>query len=97
MISVATKLVFRVSVQVRHKPDCTAVEDGLKLLISHLESNHTIDVAKKNVLISCMFTSQLICAFVSTYAESRFSCVPDEKIQVNPRFWSGSDPDVLTL
>ena len=30
------------------------------------------------------------------------SCIPDEKIQVNPRFWPGlkiyfSDPGVLTL
>ena len=30
-------------------------------------------VAKTNVLISCVVTAQLICAFVFAYAKSRFS------------------------
>ena len=32
------KLVFGVSNQIRHKPGCTATEDGLRLEISELES-----------------------------------------------------------
>ena len=29
------------------------------------------------------------CCIIKTH--ERFSCIPDEKIQVNPRFWSGSE------
>ena len=33
----------------------------------------TINVVKTTMLISCVFTGQLICTFVFAYAKSRFS------------------------
>ena len=38
MSLVVRKTVFRVSDQVKHKPDCTAKEDGYRLEISYLGS-----------------------------------------------------------
>ena len=38
MSLVVRKLVFGVSDQVRHKPGCTATEDGLRLEISEFQS-----------------------------------------------------------
>ena len=35
--------------------------------------------------------------FSISCARKILSCIPDEKIQVNPRLRSGSDHDVLTL
>ena len=54
------KPVFGVSDQVRHKPGCTASEDGDRLEFSDLGSIEITAV-------------QLICAFVFTLAKSRFS------------------------
>ena len=62
------KPVFGVSDDVRHKPGCTATEDGLRLKISDLENK-----AKTKALISCAVTAQLICAFVFTYKKIQFS------------------------
>ena len=36
------KAVFRVSVQVRHKPDCTVAEDGSRLEILDLGGRGTV-------------------------------------------------------
>ena len=60
------KSVFGVSDQVRHKPGCTAAEDGWRLEILDLGSGGdcTIRVAKTKALIS---------VFVFAYAKSRFS------------------------
>ena len=61
-----------VSDQVRHKPRCTAKEDGYVLECLDLGSRGivlSIYVAKTMALISCAVT----CAFVFAYAKSRFS------------------------
>ena len=62
MSHLVRKPVFRISDQVRHKPVCTATEDGLRLEISDLGS-------RRNVL------SMFICVlnFVFAYAKRRFS------------------------
>ena len=69
-------LPLRVYDQVRHKLGCTATEEGWRLEISALRRRgivlHTY-VAKTKALISYTITMQLICAFVFTYAKSRFS------------------------
>ena len=69
------KPVFGVSDQVRHKPGCTAIEDGLRLEISNLENrrNYSIYVAKTKALIRFAVTAKLICVFVFAYGKSRFS------------------------
>ena len=77
MSCVIRKSVFKVSNQVRHKPGCSATEDGQWLEISDLENRgihcSTICVTKTKMLISCAVTAQLICAFVFTYAKIRLS------------------------
>ena len=72
------KAVFGVSDQVRHKPGCTATEDGWRLEISDLGSRGidpdcTICVAKTKALISFAVTAKLVCIFVFAYAKIRFS------------------------
>ena len=62
-----------ISDQVRHKPGCAATEDGKRLVISDLEEEGVYFVVKTKALISCIDAVQLICAFVFTYAKSRFS------------------------
>ena len=69
------KQVFGVSNQFRHKPGCTATEDGLRLEISDLGSRGivlTTPVAKTKTLISFAVNAKLICVFVFAYAKSRF-------------------------
>ena len=61
---------FGVSDQVRHKPDCAAIEDGFGF---RKKRDCTICVAKTKALIRCAVTAQLICGFDFTYAKSRFS------------------------
>ena len=56
---VVRKPVFGVSEQVRHKPGCTATEDGKRLGISYAGSRG--------------ITAKLICVFVFAYVKSRFS------------------------
>ena len=46
---------------------------GLKFQIYEVEDCTIGHVAKTKVLIRCAVTAQLICAFVLTYAKSRFS------------------------
>ena len=66
--------VFGVSDQVRHKPGCAMIEDGLRLEISDLGSKGIVlSVLRKKVLISCAVTAQLICILVFACAKSRFS------------------------
>ena len=69
------KPVFGVSDLVRHKPGCTATEDGLRLEISDLESRGiaTIYVAKTKALISFAVAAKLICVFVFAYEKCWFS------------------------
>ena len=69
MSHVATKPVFRVSDQVRHKAGCIATEDSQRLKISDLESR---DVAKTKALISCAVTAQLICALCFRTCKKQF-------------------------
>ena len=72
---VVRKSFFGVSDQVRHKPACTATEDGygLEVLDSGRKRNaRSIYGAKTRALISCAVIAQLICAFVFAYAKSRF-------------------------
>ena len=64
------KPVFMVLYQVRHKSGCTATEDDKRLEILDL-GRRGIVVAK--ALFSCAVMTQLICAFVFTYAKSCFS------------------------
>ena len=64
------KTVFVVSDQVRHKPCCTASEDGQSLEILDLGSR---GMAETKALISCAVTAQLVCVSVFAYAKSRFS------------------------
>ena len=95
---VVRKPVFRVSDQVRHKPGCTATEDGWRLEISDLGSRGidcTIRVAKTKALISFAVTAKLIWVFVFAYAKSRFS---HNEAQVMTRNWSNqnSNPDLKT-
>ena len=76
MSLVLRKPVFGVADQVRHKPVCTATEDGERLEISDLESRGIVEsmyIAKTKALISWAVTAQLICSFVFAYAKSRFS------------------------
>ena len=58
---------------------------GLKL-ISHLGSRGIVlsRVAKTKVLISCVVTTQLICACVFAYVKSRFS--HDKALIIEPYF-----------
>ena len=73
---VVRKPVFGVSDLVRHKPGCTATEDGYRLEVSDVGSRgivYSIHIAKTKALISCAVTAQLICVFVFAYAKSRFS------------------------
>ena len=66
---------FWVADQVWHKPECTTTEDGLRLEIFWFRQQWDciIYVVKAKVLISCMVTAQLICAYVFAYAKSGFS------------------------
>ena len=69
------KPVFGVSDQVRHKPGCTAIEDGWSLenFGSRKKRDCNIYVAKTKALISFVVTAKLICVFVFAYAKSWFS------------------------
>ena len=58
MSRITRKPDFGVSDQIRHKPGCTATEDGLTIEISYWDC--TIYVAK---------TKSLICIFVFIYAK----------------------------
>ena len=60
------KSVFGVSDQVQDNPGCTTTEDGLRFEISVFRKKRdcTIYVVKTKVLISCVDTALLICAFV---------------------------------
>ena len=59
---------------VRHKPGCTATEDGQRLEISDLgnKSDHTIYVVKTKALISCVVTPQLSYTFVLQMPKAGF-------------------------
>ena len=75
------KPVFEVSCQVRHKPGCTATEDGQRLEISDLgsyERDCTIYVAKSKALISFAVTAKVICVFVFAYAKTWFKVSHNE-------------------
>ena len=63
--------VFSISDQVRHKPGCTATEDGQKLTI--VGSRCTIYEAKTKSLISGALTARLIGTFAFASAKKRFS------------------------
>ena len=65
MSRVARKSGIEVFDQVQHKPGCTTAEDGEWLEISWI----VLSMFRKH----CTVTAQLICAFVFTYAKSRFS------------------------
>ena len=67
---VARKPVFRVSDQVQHKQGCTNTEDGKSLENSELGSR---GILLSKALVSCVVTTQLICAFPFPYGKSRFS------------------------
>ena len=74
MSLVVRKLVFGVSDRIRHKPGCTATEDGQRLEIPYLGSRGIVlSVVKTKALISFAVTAKLICIFVFAYAKSRFS------------------------
>ena len=72
---ISRKPVFQVSDKVRHKPGCTITEGGFRSLKFWIKKagDCTYHVVKTKALISCAVTVQLICAFVFTYAKSRFS------------------------
>ena len=74
MRHVMRKSVFGVSDQVRHKPGCTATEDGLRLEISDLgKIGIVLSLQQKKALISFTVTVQMICAFVFAHAKNRLS------------------------
>ena len=77
MSSVLGKSVFRISDQVRHKPDCTTTEASLGLGISDFGSRGLVYLYLKKTLtkalISYTVTEQLICAFAFAFAKSKFS------------------------
>ena len=76
MSHVARKPVFEVSDQVLHKPGCTAKGDGQRLKISGYQRRGIVlfyNIAKSKVLISCVVTAHLICAFVLACAKGVFS------------------------
>ena len=65
-----------VSELVRHKPGCTATEDGYRLEISDLESRGVVILSmlrKKKALISFAVSAKLICVFVFAYVKRWFS------------------------
>ena len=65
-----------VSDLVRHKPGCTATENGYRLEISDLETRGIVlsgYVAKTKALISFAVTAKLICVFVFAYVKRWFS------------------------
>ena len=68
------KTCLRASDQICHKPSCTASKDGFRLEILDLGSREIVLSQKQRCCqISCAVTTQLICAFVFTYAKRRFS------------------------
>ena len=68
------KPVFGVSDQVRHKPGCTATEDGWRLEISILKVEGLYFLCGENKGADQLaVTAQLICVFVFAYAKSLFS------------------------
>ena len=65
MSLVVIKPVFWVFDHVRHKPGCTATENGNRLEVMYLGS--------RCIVLSIQVTAKLICGFVFAYAKSRFS------------------------
>ena len=61
------KLVFGVTDQVRHKPVCTATEDGKRLDISDVEGLYYPYRVNKGAV-----TAKLICVFVFPYGKAGF-------------------------
>ena len=74
LLHVGRKPVFEISSNIRHKPWCTANEDGFRLDFSVVRKKRdcTIHVAKTKMLISCLVTVQLICTFDFTNEVSMF-------------------------
>ena len=73
------KPVFGVSNQVWHKLGCTAAEMARGLQFGFRKMKDcSVYVVKTKVLISCVVTKQLICAFVFAYAKIRFSHDPTD-------------------
>ena len=58
--------------QVRHKPTCSVIEDGLKLEILDLDSKGIVLSLKRNKGAD-QLTPKLICVFVFAYADCWFS------------------------
>ena len=69
------KINILVSDQVRHKPSCTATEDGWMLQISELEGRGIVlcTCSEIKALISFAVTAKLIFVFVFTYVKCWFS------------------------
>ena len=79
------KPIFGVSGQVRHKPVCTMIEDGYRLVVSDLESTGIVlSVAKAKALISCPVTMELICLF-SNMQKTGF--LMTQLMRISFRFW----------
>ena len=73
MSRVTGKPVFKVSDQNRHKPSCTAKEDGLRLEFSGVVGNRGICYLCSENENNYLHTAQLIYAIVFPSAKSRFS------------------------
>ena len=72
------KPVFGGSERVRHKPACSATEDGKRFEISDLGRKEIVSSMKRSsekikALISCAVTLQLICAFFRISKSQVFS------------------------
>ena len=72
MSHVTRKPVFRVSDQARHKPSCTAKEDGLRLEFGVVGNRGIYYLCSENKN-NYLRTAQLIYAFVFAFAKSGFS------------------------
>ena len=78
LLNVGGKPVFEISSNIRHKPGCTANEDGFRLdfcFFNQEEEGLYFYVAKTKMLTSCLATAQLIYAFDVANEKSRVSHV----------------------
>ena len=74
LLHVERKPLFGISSNIRHKPGCTNNEDGVRLDFSVVmkKCDCTFHVAKTKMLISCLVTAQLICAFDFAMSKTGF-------------------------
>ena len=77
LIHVGRKPVFGLNSKIKRKPGCS-MKMALGLIffsVTRKKRDCTIDAAKTKMLISCLVTTQLICAFDLANETNRFSQV----------------------